>query len=193
MTDRMEDRKAKLRRAGILARESLSQEEREKGSIRIVEQILKSPEYKSARIVMLYKAVRGEVRLDRLESDPSTADKRLVYPYCIDKVSMAALEPMDEDSWGEGSYGIQEPLPEKSLEISPDQIDLVICPCTVFDEQGNRIGMGAGYYDRFLEKCVNARIISVAFEAQKADDIPVHTWDKAVEKTYTETNIYEIN
>lgn len=187
----MEDQKAKLRRAGIIARESLSQEERRMGSIRIVEQILKSPEYKNAEIVMLYKAVRGEVRLDRLESDPSAKEKRLVYPYCIDKVCMAALEPRDKDSWGRGSFGIPEPIPEKSFEISPDQIDLVICPCTVFDEKCNRIGMGAGYYDRFLEKCVKAHIVSVAFEVQKADHIPVSSWDKAMEKTYTETNTYK--
>lgn len=189
----MEDYKAKLRRAGIIARESLGQEERETASNRIVERILESPEYKNAGIVMLYKAVRGEVRLDTLESDPSASGKRLVYPYCIDKVSMAALEPLNEDSWGKGAYGIPEPLPEKSLEISPEQIDLVICPCTVYDEKCNRIGMGAGYYDRFLEKCVNAHIISVAFEVQKAADIPVCSWDKAMEKIYTETKIYQMN
>lgn len=188
----MEEQKAKLRRAGIMARESMSQEEREEGSASIVEGILESPEYKSARIVMLYKAVRGEVRLDRLESDPSVRDKRLVYPYCIDKAGMAALEPMSNDSWGKGSFGIPEPLPEKSLEVSPDQIDLVICPCTAFDEKCNRIGMGAGYYDRFLVKCVNAHIISVAFEAQKAEEIPADPWDKAMEKTFTEIKVYQM-
>lgn len=187
----IEDKKAKLRRAGIIARESLSQEERRMGSIRIVEQILKSPEYKNAEIVMLYKAVRGEVSLDALETDSSAKGKRLVYPNCIDKVDMAAFEPTDGDSWGKGSYGIPEPAAEKSVEISPDKIDLVICPCTAFDEKCSRIGMGAGYYDRFLEKCVNAHIISVAFEVQKAEDIPASPWDKAMEKVYTETKIYE--
>ena len=186
----MEDLKNKLRREGIIARESLSREERKSASIRIVKQILKSPEYKDAEIVMLYKAVRGEVRLDSLETDPSALGKRLVYPYCKNKADMEALEPAGKDSWRKGSFGIPEPLPEKSPEVSPDRIDLVICPCTVFDENCNRIGMGAGYYDRFLDKCVNAHIISVAFEVQKADDIPVDTWDKAMEKIYTETGVY---
>ena len=187
----MKDRKEELRKAGILARESLSREERREASIRIVEQILQSSEYRDAVIVMLYKAVRGEVSLDALETDSSAKGKRLVYPNCIDKVDMAAFEPTDEDSWGKGSYGIPEPAAEKSVEISPDKIDLVICPCTAFDEKCSRIGMGAGYYDRFLEKCVNAYIISVAFEVQKAEDIPASPWDKAMEKVYTETKIYE--
>ena len=187
----MKDRKKKLREAGIHARESLSPEERKEASIRIVEQILQSPEYKDAVIVMLYKAVRGEVSLDTLEADPSAREKRLIYPRCIDKLDMAALEPIDHESWEKGSYGIPEPVPEKSTQISPDQIDLVICPCTSFDENCSRIGMGAGYYDRFLEKCVNAHIISVAFEVQKADEIPACPWDKAMEKVYTETGIFE--
>ena len=185
------DRKAELRRAGIAARESLSRKERKKGSFRIVEQILQSQEYKDAGIVMLYKAVRGEVSLDILEKDPSVREKRLVYPRCINKVDMLALEPVNADSWKPGSFGIPEPITEKSVEVSPDQIDLVICPCTVFDEKCNRIGMGAGYYDRFLERCVKAHIISVAFEAQKADAVPVFPWDKPMEKIYTETGIYQ--
>ena len=187
----MKDWKKKLREAGIHARESLRPEERKEASIRIAEQILQSPESKDAVIVMLYKAVRGEVSLDTLETDSSAKEKRLIYPHCIDKVDMAAFEPVDKDSCEKGSYGIPEPVPEKSFQIPPDQIDLVICPCTSFDENCSRIGMGAGYYDRFLEKCVNAHIISVAFEAQKADEIPACPWDKAMEKIYTETKIYE--
>jgi A/G-specific adenine glycosylase len=59
--------------------------------------------------------------------------------------------------------------------------------------QQTRVQQGAAYYDRFLEKCVKARIVSVAFEVQKADHIPVSSWDKAMEKTYTETNTYKTN
>ena len=187
----MKNQKAILRRAGIAARDSIDREERGRRSRRIVERILRSPEYKDAEIVMLYKAVRGEVRLDTLEADPSAGEKRLIYPRCTGKVDMIALEPADKDCWSPGSFGIAEPLPEQSVEIPPEQIDLVICPCTVFDEACNRIGMGAGYYDRFLERCVNAHVIAVAYDAQKADRIPACPWDKAMEKIYTENKIYK--
>ena len=50
--------------------------------------------------------------------------------------------------------------------------------------------MGAGYYDRFLSKCIKARVIAAAFEAQKAEHIPADPWDKAMDKIVTETGVY---
>ena len=67
---------------------------------------------------------------------------------------------------------------------------LVICPGTVFDDRCNRMGMGAGFYDRYLEKCVNAKVALVAFECQKATQVPVDSWDKPMEIIFTETNTY---
>ena len=181
---------SEIRKAGIAARDALNKEYRTGQSATIVAQILQSEEYKAARTVMIYKAVRGEVRLEALERDPSAQGKCIVYPLCIGEGIMIALQPEGPDAWAKGSYGIPEPIREKSIEIDPADIDLVICPCTAFDEKCNRVGMGAGYYDRFLTKCGKARIISVAFEAQKADEIPVEPWDHAMEKTYTEKRVY---
>ena len=77
-----------------------------------------------------------------------------------------------------------------SVEIRPEEIDLVICPCTVFDEAGGRMGMGAGFYDRYLPRCVNARIAAVAFEAQKADCVPMEAWDRPMDLVFTEKAVY---
>ena len=48
-------------------------------------------------------------------------------------------------------YGIPEPVGGK--EIMPEELDLVFVPLLGFDLQGNRVGYGKGYYDRFLSKC----------------------------------------
>ena len=175
-----------IRTAGIRARDALAPEQREEYSRRIVEAILASPEYGNAGTVMLYRAVRGEVNLEGLINDPSAAEKRLVYPRCVDKMTMIALEPVDKGSWTTGSFGISEPDLHRSTEVDPAEIDLVICPCTAFDEDRNRTGMGAGYYDRFLEKCSRAVIFAVAFEVQKADRIPAEVWDRPMDRIYTE-------
>lgn len=49
------------------------------------------------------------------------------------------------------SYGIPEP--QDGIEIAPDKIDVVFVPLLCFDESGNRVGYGKGFYDKFLAQC----------------------------------------
>ena len=193
-----------LRKSRIAARDALSAEERDRLSKSIVSRILASPVFRQAKTILIYKGIRGEVRLEALEEavgigaagsseeaeHADFAEKRLVYPLCISKTEMIALEPLGEDSWKDGYCGIREPVREKSVEIRPEEIDLVICPCTVFDEAGGRMGMGAGFYDRYLPRCTNAHIVAVAFEAQKADCVPMEPWDRPMDLVFTEKAVY---
>ena len=179
-----------MRKAGIAARNALSQEQRDFLSKSISRRIQESEVFQSAETVMIYRGVRGEVRLDVLEEAAEASGKRLVYPLCISRTEMIALLPGGKDAWQEGYCGIMEPIREKSEEISPEEIDLVVCPCTVFDEQCGRMGMGAGFYDRYLEKCINARVVSVAFEVQKVDKILMQPWDRPMEMVFTEAAVY---
>ena len=103
---------------------------------------------------------------------------------------MIALVPRDEGAWAKGAYGILEPVWERALEITPQDIDLVICPCTVFDAACGRMGMGAGYYDRYLPKCSRAVIAAAAFEVQKAEYVPMEPWDRAMGMVFTEMCVY---
>ncbi len=212
-----------LRKSKIQARDNLSVGKRRELSQKIVERILASQEFRTAKTVMIYKGIRGEVRLEALEeavrqqnlvaakqqnlmatkqqqmialkretqqASCMVEEKRLVYPYCISKSEMIALLPEDEEAWQTGRFGIQEPIWERSVEIAPEDIDMVICPCTAFDEQGHRMGMGGGYYDRYLEKCTHAVIAAVAFECQKADHVPMEAWDKSMDMIFTEDMTY---
>lgn len=179
-----------LRKEKIQARNNLASVERKQFSEQIVEQILLMDAYKKAQNIMIYKSVKGEVDLSALEIAAKQNGKRLFYPLCISKTEMIALET--QDAWKKGTYGIMEPIREHSTEIVPDELDMVICPCAVFDESGGRIGMGAGYYDRFLLKCTNACFIAVAFEIQKSQHVPLETWDIKMDFIVTENKIYKM-
>lgn len=50
-------------------------------------------------------------------------------------------------------WGILEPSGENQEKIEPEKIDLVIIPLLIFDKNGNRVGYGKGFYDRFLQQC----------------------------------------
>ena len=91
--------KRKLRRKKVSARDSLTREERREKSSMIMQHILDSDFFKKAETVMLYRAVRGEVRLDTL---PDLApDKKYVYPLCVDKTQMRSYKAdiADEQAW----------------------------------------------------------------------------------------------
>ena len=185
----------KLRKTKIQSRNNLTPEERNKFSQQIVEQILVSDAYQKAQNIMIYRAVRGEVDLSAFEVAAQKEGKTLYYPLCISKTEMIALSPKEQllkgqTAWKKGAFGIMEPVRVNSIEIAPEELDMIICPCTVFDEHGGRMGMGAGYYDRYVKRCANACVTAVAFEVQKTDYVPMEEWDVRMDMIFTERNMY---
>jgi dihydrofolate synthase/folylpolyglutamate synthase len=184
------------RRASIRAREGLSPEERTERSRRICQHLLASPEYQSAQTIMGYQAVRAEVDLAEFHRQALRDGKTLAFPLCVDKEEMVALVPPDADTtscaWQRGAFGIPEPVRAAAAEVAPQEVDLVVCPCAAFDERGNRLGMGAGYYDRFLAKRGAGPTVAVAFECQKASDLLPQPWDHPLQKVFTEVRTYKM-
>lgn len=183
---RIDERKA-LRKQMIRARNELSPEQRAEYSARAAERLAESALFQSAQTVMIYDHVGGELSLDSLLTHPAAAGKRFCYPLVLSRTEMIAMVP---GAWQTGAYGIREPVQALSEEVPPEQIDLVVCPGTAFDPACSRMGMGGGYYDRWLPRCTRARIVMVAFEAQKVPAVPVDPWDCPVEQVFTEAAVY---
>lgn len=172
-------------------RNELSREYVEKNSRIICESIMRLPEYTSARSIMLYNAVGNEVSLSYLIKKAADDGKTVMLPRCICKGIMEALEydPLNRNLTADFE-GIAAPNSKDMKAVDPETIDIVICPCVAFDNYGNRIGMGAGYYDRFLVKCKNAAIIIAAFEIQKIDFTNPGPNDFPVSAAVTEKETY---
>lgn len=85
-----------------------------------------------------------------------------------------------EDSLVAGDkYGIPEPAGKK-LEHEA-LIDLVIVPGVAFDQKGNRMGRGAGYYDRILKRLADVTKTGLAFSFQMVDAVPTEPHDVAMD------------
>lgn len=84
-------------------------------------------------------------------------------------------------------YAIAEPA---GPTIPLETLDVVVLPCSAIDDAGTRVGMGAGFYDRALERSAGALLIGVAFECQR---LPADTriirevWDIGVDLVITES------
>ena len=179
--------KQAVRKKGIQARRALEAGERIAASIEIARKIAASDEFRNAGTILIYRAMPDEVDLKYLTEMSEAKGKRFCYPRVLTKNRMEALLPLGDEGWKEGRFGIMEPDPEVSVCVNPDELNLILCPCTAFDERGNRMGMGGGYYDRYLPKCGNAVIAAVAFEAQKVETVPVEKTDIPMDMIFTES------
>jgi 5-formyltetrahydrofolate cyclo-ligase len=69
----------------------------------------------------------------------------------MDDCSMQAITVTDETEFEENDWSIPEPV--SGTVLPPQAIDAVLVPMLAFDEKGNRVGYGKGFYDRFLQQC----------------------------------------
>lgn len=176
----------KQRKEALSARNSLSKDYIEVASNTICKKLISSDEFQKAKKIFVYKAVASEVRLDYLIDKATALGKEIYYPLCKGEGEMLALKPEAETVWLRGSFGISEPSEAGSGEAKPGELDLIICPLAAFDENGNRIGMGGGYYDRFLAKAKSADVIGVAFDCQKVERILAQMHDMPLTKVISE-------
>lgn len=87
-------------------------------------------------------------------------------------------------------FGIREPI-KSSSPLFANQLDLVLLPLLAFDRTGNRLGMGAGYYDRALQALVHQpstrpRLIGLAHSFQEVESIQAQPWDVTLDAIITE-------
>ena len=77
---------------------------------------------------------------------------RICYPVLDDRqTEMHAVEMEDDPKITKNKYGIDEPIDGK--RIHPSQISMVLVPLLAFDLEGNRVGYGKGFFDKFLTLC----------------------------------------
>ena len=93
---------------------------------------------------------------------------------------------------GRNKYGIPEPIHGQS--VSAKQIDAVIMPLLAFDLEGNRVGYGKGFYDRFLNSCrPDIKKIGLSFFEPIDKVIDVNEFDKLLDACITPDKIWEFS
>ena len=92
-------------------------------------------------------------------------------------------------------YGILEPKLNCSQICPLPALDYLLMPLVAFDKQGNRLGMGGGFYDRTLARLheqnwQKPQLIGLAHECQKADALPIESWDVPLKTIITPDKTY---
>ena len=86
------------------------------------------------------------------------------------------------------TFGVPEPIGSE-IPANGDNVDTILLPMLGFDRTGGRIGYGAGYYDRFLEKYPDLKKIGLAFACQEIESLPLDTTDVRMDYIITEDGI----
>ncbi len=189
------ERKKRQRTEAYSRRRSLTEEERAAKSAAICHFLQEIPALRQAETVFSYAASAVEANLDEINQVLAEQGKRVCFPLCYSDGIMQAVLPAlnDPQAWSRGAFGIREPILERSSVVDPEEIDVVLVPCVVFDERGGRCGHGKGYYDRFLEGISpNTPKILIAFDAQKTDEVAMEETDVRMDLVVTEKGITAI-
>jgi 5-formyltetrahydrofolate cyclo-ligase len=170
---------------------ALSAAERQAGDRLITAALLASGEFQNARTVLAYDSDALEAGTHEILAACLSSGKKLALPRTQKHDFSLALHYVADlkRDLEVCRLGFREPRPELPL-ADPTEIDLVIVPGVAFDLQGQRLGRGKGYYDRFLSQPgVHWRTCALAFECQLADAVPHAAHDQGVEMLITEKRV----
>ena len=151
----------------------------------IVQHVLELSEYKQAKCILFYLSIGHEVNTYQLIEQAFFDGKRVCVPRCYEGGMMDAVEIFSLSDLKRGMYGILEP-DANDLAIDPKELELIFVPGMAFDRARNRLGRGAGYYDRFLERAEDAVAVGICRSTRLFDEIPHEPHDKKVDYLVTE-------
>jgi 5-formyltetrahydrofolate cyclo-ligase len=172
----------------LAARDSLLPAQRSSKSRQIEERLFSLPEFKSAHAVMFFASFRSEVDTIPMVRRALDEGKRVILPKVIgDELELFEIRNVDSDVFP-GAWGIPEP--RGSAPVKLDELDVIIVPGAAFDERGNRLGYGAGFYDKLLSM-FKKLTVAVAFDIQVVPMVPAAAHDVPVQKIVTETRVIE--
>lgn len=183
-----QSRKRALRREALARRDRLDVEWRIEASLGFAE-AAGQIDFEPGTVVSGFWPIRSEVDIRPLMFALREKGARLCLPAIVDKTTIVFRELVRGAPMIDMGFGTAGPGPE--AEVFDPEIMLV--PLSAFDTGGQRIGYGAGYYDRAISKLVARgiapRLIGIAFDCQEVTKVPVEPHDVPLHEILTESGL----
>lgn len=136
-------------------------------------------------IVASYIPVGSEADPSRFEAAALYAGATLAWPVVIDRESPITFHTAPDGRMVTGPFGLQQPANDSPLVVP----DIILTPLLGFDSHCNRLGQGAGHYDRAFASWPEALRIGIAWSVQQVSDLPRDPWDMPLDAIVTETEL----
>ncbi len=184
--------KVRLRQELKSSRESVGAAQREAAAIAAEAKIVHLPEWQNAKVVCLYASFQGELPTTQLLQNLLNSEKRCVLPKVNSEGQPELYEIKSFQDLELSSLEILEPK-INCPRINPTQIDFFLVPGIGFDRRGNRLGHGAGFYDRLLAQASpTAYFLGYGYDFQVVDAIPHEAHDIVMHAMATPSQIIYI-
>lgn len=184
-----------LRQQLRAARRALGTEARLQASISAAMKLCESAAYREARRISVYVAMDGELDPTPFVMRARTDGREVYLPVLPPLDGPMSFRPFNVDTpLVTNRFGIPEPKFPDGGRVAKE-MDLVLTPLVGFDLAGNRLGMGAGFYDRtfgFLRHMQKPRplLVGYAYELQKVPSLSAESWDVPLAAVATEQHFY---
>ncbi len=181
-------RKQLIRTEQVLLRKQISAAERLKKSRDIADRLIHLKPFQEAMSVHIYLSVREEVSTQYLVEAAKNLKKQIVIPV-VDALNktlfFSEYIPGEPEKLEYGPFLTLQPKPQFLKKVDAGEIELWVVPGIAFDENGNRLGYGGGYYDRALSQNEKP-VLGLAFETQLVAQLPAESTDVPVDMIVTE-------
>lgn len=177
------ERKSDIRCRVLQNRKALTELQVRELSERICKHIMEQEDFLQAKAIYGYMPIQKEVDIKPVLLQALKMGKKVALPR-VEEDSMEFYRILDFSQLETGCFRVMEPKRECPLF---QEAGLMLVPLVVFDQWGNRIGYGKGFYDRYIHK--NARHVKLAgvgYELQKVPAIPREAFDYPLEYLVTE-------
>lgn len=180
--------KTELRKRLKKARAQFSAAQVSKSSEQVSRQILACDAYRKARCIMGYLAFGKELSVDAVLSAALAEGKKVVVPLVKSTTEMVPVVLRNMQDFELDRYGIRS-VRQPAVQCEPGSIDLVLVPGVAFDRAGGRLGMGAGYYDRFLPRTQGAVLMGIAYDDLLQQKLPKDEFDVCMQLLASESGV----
>jgi 5-formyltetrahydrofolate cyclo-ligase len=189
--------RAELRTRLRAQRAALGAGERITAANALISTLEQLPEFLVDTHVAGYWAVGGELPLNIALGRLHARAQNYYLPVLVESTLLKFAEWRPGISVRTNRFGIPEPVCEPSTLLSATQIDLVLVPLLGFDRRGNRLGAGAGYYDRsftFLRATTRPAqplLVGIGYHFQELPELPAQSWDVPLDFVATDRELIE--
>lgn len=141
----------------------------------IAEIVIASEAFKNAERIFAYCSVDREVATEKIIIEALRQGKTVALPVSLVKSKMLFREIKSLEGLKIGRYGIPEPT-DDCPELFCTERDLALVPALCCDRSFNRLGNGAGYYDRWL-RANRPFSVCLCREMLMQDEVPTDEYD----------------